>query len=516
MTRDTGAAAFGLHRPVWPDVLAGLSVALVLIPQSLAYAELAGMPPERGLYASMIPLLVAAPLASSPYLQTGPVAVTAVLTFGALGAVAAPGSDEYVQLGLLLALIVGLARVGLGLARAGAVAYLMSRPMLMGFVPAAAVFIGASQLPAAMGADPEVENLLGAAAWTLVHPGAWELAAVAFAAFVLAAVFGGRRVHTLFPGVLLAVAVAVALSSQLGYGGETVGDIGVGLPPFSLDLPWGETGALVVSGLIIALVGFAEPASIARSFAAQDRTSWNADREFVSQGAANIAAGLTGGFPIGGSFSRSALNRLAGARTAWSGAVTGVVVIAMIPLAFLLAPLPRAVLAAIVISAVIPLIKLAPIAHLWRHSRPGALTAVGTFVATLGFAPRIERGVMVGVALSVAVHLGREMRIDVVAWKEGDALHLRPEGVLWFGATQRVEDTFLRELAVHRDATQLVVHLDGVGRLDVTAALGLSAIFDEARRGGLEVEFVGVRDPDRRLVDGVMQSTRSSCRREGK
>ena len=486
---DHGAGAMR-RRPALGDLLAGLSVAMVLIPQSLAYAKLAGMPPEHGLYAAGLPLLIAAPLASSPYLQTGPVALTAVLTFGALAAMAEPGSERYVELALLLAVIVGLVRLAIGLTRAGVIAYLLSRPMLMGFVPGAAVFITASQLPTALGAvEPGGDGVLGQAAWTLGHPGAWSAAALILAVVVAAAMLGGRRLHPLLPGVLLAVIGATAWSALSGYSGPQVGEIDVGVPPISAGLPWADALTLLIPGAIIAVVGFAEPASIARNFAAQDRLPWDSDREFVSQGAANVASGLAGGFPIGGSFSRSALNRLAGARSQWSGAVTGIAVLALLPLIFLLAELPSAVLAAIVITAVVPLIRVAPVAEVWRHSRPAALTAAGTFVATLAFAPRIERGVLVGVGLSVAVHLWRELRVEADSWLEDGTLHVRPRGVLWFGAAEILEDIVLTELARHREAHALRLHLDGVGRLDITAALTLRSAIEEARRAGMDVEL---------------------------
>jgi SulP family sulfate permease len=490
--------------PAVGDVIAGVSVGLVLVPQSLAYAELAGMPPERGLLASTIPLLVAAPLASSPYLQTGPVAVTALLTFGALSSLAQPGSDEYVALGLLLALIVGIVRLLLGALRAGVIAYLLSGPMLMGFIPAAATLILSSQLPTALGADAPEGGVLGRAWWALSHPGAWEPVSVVLSAAVLLAVLGGRRVHPLFPGVLVAVIAAGLYSALAGYGGPTIGTIDASFPLVSLDLPWSELGVLLLPGVVIALVGFAEPASIARSFAAEDRTAWNADREFVSQGAANVAAGLTGGFPVGGSFSRSSLNRLAGARTAWSGATTGLVVLALLPAAFLLEGVPAAVLGAIVIAAAVALIRVRPIRRTWDHSRPGALIAVGTFAATLATSPHVERGVLVGIGLSVAVHLWRELHIDTTVWQEGGTLHVRPQGVLWFGAVQAIEDRILDALARERGADVLVLHLDGVGRLDVTVAMALRTAMDEAERAKVRVVVEGVRPADRRLVEGVL------------
>jgi sulfate permease, SulP family len=488
------------------DLFAGLSVALILIPQSLAYAELAGMPPERGLYAAAIPLLAAAPLVSSPYLQTGPVAVTALLTFGVLSSQAQPGSDEYIGLGLLLALVVGLVRLAIGLARAGVIAYLMSRPMLMGFIPAATLLIAASQLPAALGANPPDDGLLERAAWTLSHPAEWEFVSVAVATGTLMAVFGGRRLHPLFPGVLVAAAAALLYSRLSGYDGPEVGAIGPGFPPLSLALPWAETPTVLVGGVVIALVGFAEAASISRQFATQERTNWDADREFVSQGAANIAAGMSGGFPVGGSFSRSSLNRLAGAHTRWSGAVTGLAVLAFIPAAGLLADLPSAVLGALVIAAVLPLFRILPVVRLWRVSRPQFLVAAGTFASTVALSPHVERGVLIGIALAIAVHLWRELHVEVKVWEEGSDLHVRPGGVLWFGAAQRLEDRALAALAAHADVRRLVLHLDRIGRLDVTSASVLRSVIEEARRSGLDTELVGIEARDRRLIDRVVEA----------
>jgi len=489
------------------DVIAGLTVALVLVPQSLAYAELAGMPPERGLYAATIALLVAAPLASSPYLQTGPVAVTALLTFGALSTQADPGSGEYVALGLLLALIVGVVRIAIGLAGAGVVAYLMSQPMLIGFIPAAAILILSSQLPNATGADPPDGAVVERAVWALSHPGSWELPAVLMALAAIALIFGGRRRHAMFPGVLVAVVLATGLSELLGYSGVVVGEIPVGVPPVSLDLPFGELGSLLVPGVIIAIVGFAEPASIARRFAAEDRDRWDANREFVSQGAANVAAGLSGGFPVGGSFSRSSLNRLAGGRTRWSGAVTGLVVLAILPVAFLLEPLPKAILGAVVIAAVIPLLRFGPFPELWHRSKPAFLIALTTFAATILFEPHVERGVLAGVGLSIGVHLWRELRVDLTCWVDGTTLHVRPSGVLWFGVAQALQERILAELADRPEVHRLVVHLDAAGRFDITAAMALRSAFADARIGGVEPSLADVQERDRRLTVIIDPST---------
>lgn len=494
-----------MRRPAAGDLVAGTSVALVLIPQSLAYAQLAGMPAYRGLYAAALPPIAAALFASSPYLQTGPVALTSLLTFGVLSAFATPGSAEYVQLGILLALVVGAARLAVGLLRAGVIAYLISQPLLLGFIPAAALLILASQLPAAAGTSPDADGILSRAAWTIVHPGSWETSSVVLTGVVLALMVGGRLVHRLFPSVLLAVALGLAVGNLSEYGGTTVGSMPEDLPPVSVDLPWGELPALLVAGIVIALVGFIEPSSIARMFAAQERQPWDADREFTGQGAANVAAGLTGGFPVGGSFSRSALNRATGARTRWSGAVTGAVVLAFLPFAGVLSSLPTAVLAAIVIGAVAGLVRPLPILRLVRFSRPQFAVAATTFVLTLALAPRVDQAVLIGIGLAVAIHLYRELSLEVPSWTEEKTLHLRPVGVLWFGSAARLEDAFIELLGAHADVRRLVVHLDGVGRIDTTAALALRSLIGDARAAGLVVELADVRPRWRRLVDRVIE-----------
>ena len=394
-------------RPVPADLLAGLSVAMVLVPQSMAYAELAGLPPHLGLFASALPPILAALFASSPYLQTGPVALTSLLTFGVLAAGSAEvGTADYVALAALLAMLVGITRLLLGVLRLGVVTYLMRDPVVTGFTSAAAILILASQVPKALGVSAPDGGVLWQASWSLGHVDNWEIASVGVAATTALLVLAGRRVvHRLFPGALLAVAGGVVVSRITDYGGPVVGEVSTGLPDLSLDLPWGSTGSMLVGGVLIALVGFAEPASIARVFADEDRQRWSADREFVSQGVANIAASVSGSFPVGGSFSRSSLNRLAGAQTRWSGLVTGAAVLTFLPFTDVLAPLPRATLGGVVIAAVVGLVRPVALVSMARRSPTDALVAWTTFVATLTMAPRVERGVLVGILLSLAVGL---------------------------------------------------------------------------------------------------------------
>jgi SulP family sulfate permease len=486
------------------DLVAGASVALVLVPQSVAYAQLAGMPPQHGLYAAALPAVAAAFFASSPYLQTGPVAVTSLLTFGALETLASPGSDDYVALGFLLALVVGVARLTVGLSRSGVIAYLMSHPVLLGFTSAVGVLIVSWQLPTTLGVSAPREHFLAQAWWALTHPGEWKADAIAISVMVLALMLAGRRVHPLFPGVLVAAALAIAYSVLADYGGPTVGDLPTGLPELTLSYPWESLPSLLVPGLVIALVGFAEAASIARTFAAVERKPWDPNREFVSQGVANLTAGVTGGFPVGGSFSRSALNRRAGARTRWSGAVTGLVLLAFLPFAGSLSSLPRAALGAILIAAVAGLIRLRSLFELRRYPKAQFLIGWITFAATLVFSPHLEWGVIVGVGTAIGVHLWRELTLDVDTWITGDTLHLELRGVLWFATVGRLEVSFVRLLAAHPESRGLAVHMGGVGRLDLSGALALKALLADAEHAGLAVRLEGVPPRARRLLDRVM------------
>lgn len=491
------------------DVLAGLSVAVVAVPQSLAYADLAGMPAVTGLYCTALPPLVAALFASSPYLQTGPVAVTALLTYGALSTRAEPGSAEYVTLGLGLALMVGLIRLALGMFRAGWIAYLMSQPVLLGFVPAAAIIIATSQMTKAVGVGdaPDYENQVFQAAWAIGHPGHWQAESVVVSIATVAVIIGGRRWHPLFPGVLLAAVVATVISASGGYPGPSVDTIPSGLPPVTVDeLPWSDLGSLLLPGLVIALVGFTEAASISRRFAAEDRSRWSADREFVSQGAANVTAALTGGFPCGGSFSRSAVARLSGARTRLSGAVTGLAVLAFLPFAFLLEPLPLACLAGIVISAVFSLLRFRAMWALWRISLPQALIAWGTFVATLLLAPRIDVAVLIGVGASLAVFIWRALSLDVDIKVDGEQLTLVPRGVLWFGTAQRLATAMLDVLPEQPEVRAVQIDLSRLGRVDTTGALVLSGMLQQAREAGLSASVVNVPPQSQDLTTRILNS----------
>lgn len=495
-----------LPRPVRTDLNAALSVFLVLIPQSLAYSVIVGVPPVVGLTVAAVATVAAAPFVSSPYLQTGPVAITALLTFGGLAGLAEPNTAEYVQLAALLALMVGLIRVVTGITRTGALAYLMSRPVLDAFTAAAALVIAMGQVPTMLGVEASGRGP-GPVFQALSDPSSWQLEALVVGLVTAAIVQAGRRLHPLVPGILIAVVGGTLLAHLAGFDLATVGSVDAGWPVPSLALPLSKAASLVVPAAIIAIVGFAEPASIARTFAEQERSRWDPDREFVSQGMANLASGLFGGFPVGASFARSAVNRQAGAKTGWSGLLTGLLVLAMLPAVGVLSILPSAVLAGVIFGAVISLVRLKPILALRRLSRQQFMVAATTFVLTIALAPQIQYGLLVGILLSVGGHLRRELVIQLPSRVEGHTLYVRPLGVLYFGSAPVHEDRIVELLAEYPDVTEMVLNMDRLGRVDVTGALAIESLLERLRESGMSTSIHGLTPTGTQIVRRVLSET---------
>ncbi|MCH1514766.1 MAG: SulP family inorganic anion transporter [Acidimicrobiales bacterium] len=399
-------------RIIFGDVLAGISVALLLIPQSMAYAELAGLPPEIGLFASALPPIFAAFVASSPYLQTGPVALTSLLTLGALSGLADAGTTHYVELAALLALIVGISRLIFGFLRLGNLVYLMNAPVVTGFTSAAVILIIASQIPKTIGNEINANGTLNRAYRSLSDFENWEIESLLISGVTIFLIIVGKYIHKLFPGALLVLVAGSMYSHLSDYKGPVVGEIPTGIPNLGFGLPWGSVDELFLSGIVIALIGFAEPASISRIFASQENQRWSANREFVSQGLANVASAFSGALPVGGSFSRSSLNKLSGAQSKWSGLVTGIVVCVFLPFANVLDRLPEATLGAVVVAAVLGLIRPKKLLFSIRDSTSEGLITWVTFIATLTLSPHVERGVLVGIGFSILVNVYRKSKLD--------------------------------------------------------------------------------------------------------
>ena len=385
------------------DLIAGATVAVVAIPQALAYAQLAGVPPHLGLYAAFVPTVIAALFGASAQLSTGPVALTALLTAASLSAFAQPGSTAWVALAVVLSLGAGLMQAAAGVARLGRLVERLPASLMLGFVNAAALVILLSQLPTMLGvrvpAGGGVADTLRALLAGL--PSANPVTA-AFGIVSVLVLLGLRRAWPWLPGALVVSVVAIGVSAAIGYElrGAVVGDLPPGLPvPGWPTIDVAAAVALLPSMLLIALISFIEVTSSARVIAARTGVAWNVNQELVGQGLAKLASGVFGAFPVSGSFSRSALNLSAGARTAWASIVSAALVgAALVFAAGSLHHLPTAVLAALIVSAVGGLLTPRELVGAWQGSRSDAAIAWITLVATLLSAPRIHYGLLAGLA----------------------------------------------------------------------------------------------------------------------
>jgi len=410
-------APSGLPFLAWPrpqgpqiraDLIAGASVAVVAIPQSLAYAQLAGLPPHLGLYAAFVPTIVAALFGSSAQLSTGPVALTSLLTAASLAALAEPGTAPYLTLAVLLALGSGLLQLLAGVIGLGRFIERIPAALMLGFVNAAALVIVFSQLPALLGVPAARRSGPIAAFSGLLQNFAQGVpATAAFGVVSLALLLLARRYCPTWPAALFVSGAAILVSWAIGYQqyGSVVGDLPPGLPALAWPTIDPVSVSQLMSGMVlIALVSFIEVTSSARTIAARTGTVWNVNQELVGQGLAKIAASLFAAFPVSGSFSRSALNLSAGALTAWSSMVCAALVgIALVFATSALHHLPNAVLAALIVSAVLSLLTPLELIKVSRLDRAAGATAWVTLLATLFFAPRIHYGLIVGLGVSAAL-----------------------------------------------------------------------------------------------------------------
>ncbi len=398
------------------DALAGITVALVAIPQSLAYAQLAGLPPFYGLYAALVPTVIGALYGSSAQLSTGPVALTSLLTAASIASIAAAGSPQYIACAVVVALLSGLFQFAFGVMRLGVLMNLLSHPVLMGFVNAAAILITLSQIPTLVGAASPGTGHIVTDAWYVVadaqhaHPRSFMFGIAALAMLV-----AFRRYAPKWPGVLVTAALLTFASYASGYGdtgGRIVGDIPEGLPAFALPaFDWDTWVKLLPAAFVVAVISFMEAMSSAKIAAIKTASRWDENQELIGQGLAKVAAALSQTMPVSGSFSRSALNLAANARTAVSSIVCACcVLLTVLFFTPLLKYLPQPVLAAIIIMALTNLINLRSLRNAWRAGRDDAIAAGVTFAATLAFAPQIQNGIFAGILVSLGLFIYSRMR----------------------------------------------------------------------------------------------------------
>jgi sulfate permease, SulP family len=402
------------------DAWAGISVGLVLIPQAVAYAQLAGMPAETGLYAALLPGVVGILWGSSGLLAVGPVALTSLLTFGSLAPLAEPGTMAWVGLAIWLSLYAGVIQFALGLFRFGRIANLVSQPVMVGFVNAAAVIIIFSQLPALLGMAGLSPESLSDAARRLQEGPLQALMPAAFGGASLLLLMGAKRYFPAIPGVLLVTVLGIAASMLFDYagqGGSVVGAIAAGMPRLVLPpaIPLASHQELWPAALVLALISFTEAMSSCRVLARKRNEQWDENQELIGQGLAKVVSGASGAFPVSGSFSRSALNLYAGATSGWATLFTSLcVLLSLLFLTDLIRYLPKPVLAAMVMVPVFSLLDFSAMRRVLAISRLDGVIAMVTFAVTLFSVPRLHWGVVAGVGLTMAAFLYRRTQPRIV------------------------------------------------------------------------------------------------------
>lgn len=524
------------------DLLAGLIVAIMLVPQGMAYALLAGLPPQVGLYASIIPLLLYGLLGTSRTLAVGPVAIVSLLVASGVGQMAQPGSANYWQLALTLALMIGLIQAGMGLLRIGFVVNFLSHPVLSGFTSAAAIVIGFSQMKHLLGLKTPQLDFFASVQYTAVHLTdtqpitlAIGLAAIALLFYFKYGLSKHLRRLGLAPGWVTPLAKSGPLVVLLGgtllvwaLGLEevvkVVGTVPAGLPP--LTLPSTEMAvwrALLPTALAISFVGFMESISVAKSLASKRRQKVVSNQELVALGAANVGAAFTGGYPVTGGFSRSVVNYEAGANTGLASVVTAVlmalVVLFLTPLFYYL---PQAILAAIILVAVVGLIDVEMLVHVWRYSRADGVSLLVTFGAVLVWG--VETGILVGVAAAMLLYIWRTSRphVAVVGHLRGETYRnvlrhpvqtcekvvaIRVDESLYFANTAYLEETILQLVADNPSISDFVLIGAAINFIDASALETLTALHHELRDAGVTFHLTDIKGPvmDRLAQVGMVE-----------
>lgn len=514
------------------DLVAAVIVTVMLIPQSLAYAALAGLPPQVGLYASIVPLLMYAIFGSSRVLAVGPVAVVSLMTATAIGDLAQAGSAAYGTLAITLAFMSGVMLLLMGMLRLGFLANFLSHPVISGFITASALLIAAGQLKVILGVKVEGHNFFELVLGLLRQLSHIHTLTATLGLVTVAFLFWARKsmkplLQRLGLGPKLAdgvakaapvagIAVTALLTWALGWheqGVRIVGTVPQGLPPLTLP-SWDMSilQQLALPALLISVVGFVESVSVGQTLAAKRRQRILPDRELVALGASNLGAALTGGFPVTGGFARSVVNFDAGAQTPAAGVFTAAgILLAALLLTPALYYVPQAILSATIVVAVLSLVDLRILRSTWVYSRSDFSAVFVTLLVTL--AAGVETGLVAGVALSLVLYLYKTSRPHIAeVGLVPDTEHfrnvlrqkvvvspqlasLRVDESLYFANARVLEDRINALVAERPQLKHVVLQCSAINDIDTSALESLEAIDQRLRDAGISLHLSEVKGP---------------------
>ncbi|MEE9369240.1 MAG: SulP family inorganic anion transporter [Pontiella sp.] len=505
------------------DFFAGLTVALVLIPQAMAYAQLAGLPVVVGLYAACIPVAIGALWGSSHHLQTGPVAMTSLLTGTVLLPLAVPETADYIALAGLLAVMIGCIRLFVGLSRLTVLANFLSKPVIDGFVHAGVLVIASSQVSKLVGLELHTGGWYLRNLWDLlcrVGDINWSAAVVGGAAILALVLL--KRFLPRWPASLLVVAGSTLVVYLFGLHDpervavplSVVGHIPGGLPKLvSIHFEWENILKMLPGAFVITFIGFMEMCGVAKAVAAKSRQPLNLNQEIIGQGLAALSSGFTGGYSVSGSLSRTALNYSSGAKSGLSALFTGTfVALFLLFFARTIYCLPKATLGSIIIVAVVKLLDFKRLFGYWKVSRLEGSVAIITFAATLLFAPQLQNGILMGAGLAIMIFLFQTMKPNVSLLGRHDdgsyrshnihGLEIDPQrpvvrfdGRLFFGNTSYFEAIVLDARGEYPDAKVIIIDCQGINSIDASGVAAIENLVFNLRVEGTTLYFAHMKHP---------------------
>lgn len=516
------------------DLVAGLIVAVMLVPQAMAYAMLAGLPPQIGLYASILPLVLYSIFGTSRSLAVGPVAMVSLLVVSGVGELATPGSPQFIRLCLTLALLVGAMQILMAAFRLGFLVNFISHPVLVGFTSAAAIVIGFSQFKHLFGISTDPGEYPIELIWNSLksigelNPStlAIGLASCTLLLFFCYCVSPILRRLGLRESIASTIAktgplVTVVLAAVFVFAGKLnevesvaiVGAIPAGLPRFTMpDLSFATMGTLMPLALVITIVGYLESISVAKALASREREKINANRELFALGMADVGAAFTGGYPVTGGFSRSVVSYSAGARTPIGSIITaGLVAVSVLLLTPFFFYIPKSVLAAIIVVAVVRLVDLKTPVELFRYSKPDAFALLATFVGVLALG--IETGIFIGIVSTIVLLMWKMSRPHVaVVGRLGESEHFRnvlrhdvheTDGLLAFRIDEDLNftnapfvETFVHhQISLRPEVNSVLLVSSGINDIDATGIETLKTIIRELNSAGVEFFMSDVKGP---------------------
>lgn len=507
------------------DVTAGITTAVMLIPQAMAYAMLAGLPPVIGLYASILPLLVYALLGTSRQLAVGPVAMVALLVSSGVGAMVSGGDiSRYIILTVSLTLMVGVIQFAMGIFRLGFLTNFLSHPVVSGFTSAAALIIGFSQLKQITGQSlPRTENILLLLSQAVEKATDINLITLSLGLGCIVFLQVLRKINPLIPGALIAVIISSLLAWVLklaDQGVQIVGDVPAGLPPFSIpNIVVEDLGALIPIALTISFVGFIESIAVGKQIASEKGYEIDSNKELIALGAANIAGAFFKAMPVTGGFSRTAVNKDAGANTGLAGIITAIVVaIVLLFLTPLLYFLPKAILGAVIMVAVFGLVDIKEVRHLWKIKREDLALLVITFMATLTMG--VKQGVFAGIALSMVWFVIKTTRPHYAILGRlpgsndyrnvrrnrtedtGSTLVIRFDAQFYYGNVSFLKEKLRdAEAGMQASLKSIVIDASSINQLDSSADTALREIARDVTSRGIGLYLAGVKGPVLDVMD---------------